>query len=84
MWWRWSAFSLSRGGVGKRFLVWDDRSYLRGMWRCLLGRLKHSMCLGIKSLRLRPVITTTPFGPLPRKICAGFQHSVPPYGGWSS
>lgn len=70
--------------MGKCFLVWDDRSSLRGVWRNLFGRLKHSACLGIKSQHLHPVTTTTLFGPLPTKICEGFQYSIPPHGGWSS
>lgn len=77
MWQRGSAFSLSRGRVGKRFLAWDDRSSLRGVWRNSFGRLKHSACLGIKSLRLHPVTTTAPFGPLPTKICEGLRCSIP-------
>lgn len=71
------AFSLSRGRVGKHFLAWDNRSSLRAVWKNLFGRLKHSACLGIKSLRLHPVTTAAPFGPFPTKIGEGFQRSVP-------
>lgn len=75
---------LVQSGVGKCFLDQDDRSSLWGMWRNLFGRLKHLAYLGIKSLHLHPVTTTTPFGPLPTKICEGFQYSVHPRGGWSA
>lgn len=85
VWQRWPDSNSSRGGgVGKRFLVWDDRSSLRGVWRNLFGTLKRSACLGIKSLHLHPLTTTTPFGLVPTKICEGFQCSIPLRCIWSS